>query len=331
MAASWVSDELVDHFSSIGSTTDSSLLLQPFWDQITYYGMPYIENRAFFSIPALVVHIITCMFFSWLDLTGRHYWKIDKRWAPTLNLILGMAIPQCSLFIFGSMMSWVGWYYAPSFFRETIPMEAPTVGQFLMEVTFGLVIGDALIFVYHWSCHLSPFLRKHFHEQHHTWSVAWSWAGTDITIIEGLSVVLCQMIPIWGLGVHPLSAWTHICLWTYNLDEEHSDYDVPWSIEYLLPGIGAGARTHCVHHFHPQSNYGFIFCVWDKMMGTFVPPEKVKNPFVPPYKTQLIRHQKSSSGGQLSSTSSGTGTLINGKRTKSPPKITPRRFFWWSS
>lgn len=72
--------------------------------------------------------------------------------------------------------------------------------------------------------------------------------------------------------VHPLTFWLYECIFIGILLEEHSNHDVWWSPGHWVPGIFGGAVPHDVHHLKVMTNYGFIFAIWDRMFGTFLPP-----------------------------------------------------------
>ena len=59
----------------------------------------------------------------------------------------------------------------------------------------------------------------------------------------------------------------------------HSNIYVPYARQ--LETILVTPRFHFVHH-HPNprytnSNYGFLFTIWDRMFGTFVDPDSVED------------------------------------------------------
>ena len=96
--------------------------------------------------------------------------------------------------------------------------------------------------------------------------------------------------------------WVFAALWTTCLIDEHSGHDVWWSPYQLLPCTGrpqgGGAAPHDIHHYKPSKNYGFLFCTWDRLFGTFeaVSEKHPCNPYVPPlckeYKRAAERRAK---------------------------------------
>ena len=139
-----------------------------------------------------------------------------------------------------------------------------------------------MVYVWHRAAHEYRWYRP-YHDIHHIYSVSFSWAGTYLHPFEILSVLVCQAIPIYLFQCHTISVWMHMCMWTYFLDEQHSDYDVPWSLSRLVPAIGGGASQHAPHHIKGNCNYGFVFTIWDKLCGTYIQPP-LTNPYVEPYK-----------------------------------------------
>jgi sterol desaturase/sphingolipid hydroxylase (fatty acid hydroxylase superfamily) len=267
---------------------DDSLFLQPLWSFILAHGQPYVSHWAFAGSLSIVTYVLVCIYFSYLDLTHSVSTKVQKDYWPTVAEMQRAAIPQLLAYGVFHFLSWGMFFMFPQYWL-LLPAQAPTVLQFLKEVSLSLVAGDFLIYWEHRLMHMIPYTRNHIHSVHHEYSAPFSWAGGWVHPAEDAVVVVCQVLPsVFVFGVHPFSLWVFAIIWVMCLVDEHSGHDVWWSPYRLLPftgcPLGGGAAPHDIHHYKVYKNYGFVFCVWDILFGTFEPvAEETCNPFVPPF------------------------------------------------
>eukprot|EP01061_Rhynchopus_euleeides_P036296 TRINITY_DN6119_c0_g5_i1.p2 TRINITY_DN6119_c0_g5~~TRINITY_DN6119_c0_g5_i1.p2 ORF type:complete len:357 (+),score=106.00 TRINITY_DN6119_c0_g5_i1:123-1073(+) len=259
------------------------------YDRILEAGMPYLTNYIFEASLACFVWFSICIYFTYLDFT-RSPTKVQKDYWPTAREMMECAIPQIILYTLGCGYTWYQWATDDQF---VIPIteKAPGFMECIAEVTACLVIGDFLIYWEHRWMHDIPLLRNHVHSVHHVYSAPFSWAGGWVHPIEDAVVVSAQVVPAVALNIHPLSRWVFAILWTVLLIDEHSGHDVWWSpYNWLIPdhrSIGGGADPHDIHHYLPNKNYSFVFCIWDRIFGTYQDPNPLTvNPYQPPYITK---------------------------------------------
>ncbi len=83
--------------------------------------------------------------------------------------------------------------------------------------------------------------------------------------------------PTFVRTIHPLSLWAYYFLFVALLLEEHSNHNVWWSPGKWIPAIFGGAVPHDVHHVKVNTNFGFVFTIWDRMFGTYTSPSSLKD------------------------------------------------------
>lgn len=263
-------------------------MLQNIWEYLLINLTPYIYYPFFWGIPSLLFHILTCTYFTILDLSKSNKNKIQKDYTPNLYHIFSIAIPQIILFI---LLIFIQHFIMTLYpiYLITLPKKCLSIFTHIYEISLLLIIGDFFIYWYHRLSHINKWWRYNIHDIHHTYSTVFSWAGTYLHPLEGICAVLCQLIPHWIFNPHPLSIWLHMIIWTILLDEEHSGYDVWWSPCNILPfNMGGGAKSHDIHHYKQNFNFGFVFTIWDKLFGTYCPVENgIINPYIAPYKLKL--------------------------------------------
>lgn len=81
-------------------------------------------------------------------------------------------------------------------------------------------------------------------------------------------------IPVWMLGLYLL-------LSAANGQLEHSNISLPERVEKILRHFYTTPDTHKVHHSkiykESNSNYGNLFCIWDRLFGTYLVIADVRN------------------------------------------------------
>jgi len=283
---------LLEHLSS---NEDQSLrLMQPLWERLVAAGMPYVTHRFFPGAVATASYFISCAYFTFLDVT-KSSTKVQKDYWPDANVMWAAAWPQILAYGGGQVIMWSTWAADREGNSVELPLLAPSLLEFSWHLALCLVVGDFLIYWEHRIMHMIPFTRKHIHSVHHEYTAVFSWAGGWVHPLEDAIVVLCQAITPVLLAVHPLTFWIFAFVWVLCLIDEHSGHDVWWSPYQLLPfnnrPLGGGAAPHDIHHYQVTKNFGFVFCAWDHLFGTFeaVVPEP-KNPYVPPYKREFRRN-----------------------------------------
>ena len=271
-------------------------ILQPIWDACLSYGQPYVSHQAFGGTLATLSFVLICTYFTYLDLTHSPT-KVQKDYWPSSKDLWDAAWPQLLAYTAGQVATWYPWMLDPASQSIELPHAAPPLWRFGAEFVTITLAGDFLIYWHHRIMHIVPYFRNHLHNVHHTYSACFSWAGGWVHPIEDGLVVGCQIIPIVAVAPHPIVLWLFSIFWVICLVDEHSGHDMWWSPYQLLPltgcPLGGGATPHDIHHYKPTVNYGFIFCIWDHMFGTFEEPKaQPYNPFVEPLNRERKKKNK---------------------------------------
>lgn len=245
-------------------------LLQPTWSSILDRWPWLVGHAGFFGLPGVVSFVITCLGFSYLDVTRNMETKIQKQWFPSVYDMVRTGVPQVTIYIVGNWLGYIFGYHALE-----LPQEAPRIFVLLEQILVCFIVGDFNIYWEHRIMHDVPFLRNNIHSWHHAYKCPFSWAGGIVHPLEDLMVVLCQLSWPFLMGYHPLSYWVFFFIWVIFLVEEHSGHDVQWAPYNWMPftraPMGGGSSPHDIHHYKVTRNFGFVLCVWDHVFGTFEP------------------------------------------------------------
>ena len=189
--------------------------------------------------------------------------------------MLAVAFAFCFAFVAGSGLSWLfdtltavaaGW----SSFVATWPVAAVAIGY--------VVFAD---FTSYWAHRLlHTRLLWHTHAFHHSSRHLYVLSGLRASFVH---ILLLFAGPIAGLSLFTIYEVPQVfaviaASQVANQHYTHSNIRLPMSryLEYLF----VTPRYHFVHHSTNRrlsnSNYGFLFSIWDRMFGTFTDPESVR-------------------------------------------------------
>jgi sterol desaturase/sphingolipid hydroxylase (fatty acid hydroxylase superfamily) len=132
---------------------------------------------------------------------------------------------------------------------------------------------DLVMYLWHLLNHVVPFLWR-FHRVHH------SDINMDVSTASrfhvgelSLSTVI-KMAAIYFIGADILGLALFECLFVSAAQFEHSSMKVPEGFEYFYWTVFVPPSMHRIHHSvvirQRNSNYGTIFSVWDRMLGTLL-------------------------------------------------------------
>jgi sterol desaturase/sphingolipid hydroxylase (fatty acid hydroxylase superfamily) len=145
----------------------------------------------------------------------------------------------------------------------------------------GFVLMDYAYWWWHWANHMVPFFWR-FHNVHHTdldldvTTAARFHFGEIFFSIGFLSLALLI------LGVAPLTFIAFFIAFEAAVFFHHSNWRLPIGLERVLNFAIVTPRMHGIHHSIVQretnSNWGTIFCWWDKLHRTLrrdIPQEAI--------------------------------------------------------
>lgn len=142
----------------------------------------------------------------------------------------------------------------------------------IYSVVLGLIILDLTGYFFHVASHKLEFLWR-FHEIHHLDEILDTSTSLRVHFIESFfhSLFNCIVIFIVGINKETIAVYSFISFLfaTYH----HSNFMAPISIERVLSFFVTTPRYHAPHHdrdiVNNQSNYAFIFPVWDRLFSTY--------------------------------------------------------------
>ena len=147
----------------------------------------------------------------------------------------------------------------------------------IMQVIVYVLMADMLAYWAHRLLHTR--LLWHSHAFHHSPRHLYVLSGVrasfvHITVLFAGPLLVLFLIPIYEA---PLIFAVLVWLQILNQHYIHSNLRFPLAkyLEYLL----VTPRFHFVHHSvdrrFSDNNFGFLFSIWDRLFGTYVPPESV--------------------------------------------------------
>ena len=150
---------------------------------------------------------------------------------------------------------------------------------FAAQLAVGMVVLDfAYGYAAHWALHRSPLLWR-VHRVHH------SDPFVDVTTafrnhpLESLWRYLFVIASAGALGIPAEVVVLHRLLSAGNAVFEHANIRVWTPLDRALAWIWVTPDMHKVHHSRAQhetdSNYGNLFPIFDRLLGTFTPTARV--------------------------------------------------------
>ncbi|XP_061837090.1 cholesterol 25-hydroxylase-like protein 1, member 1 [Nerophis lumbriciformis] len=256
------------------TSTRWECLLQPLWDYLLLHHLPLISSPFFPVLLAFCSYFFFSLPFAVMDLLGKraplfHQYKIQPQRQPTLGMMarsLLTALFNHIFFVLPSVM--VSMFIFPP---PAIPQEAPALHNVFIDGLALLLLFDTQYYIWHFIHHKHKQLYRFIHAIHHEYTAPFSWSTQHLSIPELITVGLWSNQDPVLLKCHPLTMWCVTVLSIWMSVEDHIGYDLPWSLNRLVPfGLLGGAPAHDMHHQRPSSNYAPFFSHWDRIFGTAV-------------------------------------------------------------
>jgi sterol desaturase/sphingolipid hydroxylase (fatty acid hydroxylase superfamily) len=139
------------------------------------------------------------------------------------------------------------------------------------EAIAGFILMDYAYWWWHWANHRLPLFWR-FHNVHHT--------DLDMDVTTAARFHFGEMFFSTGflslslllLGLSPLNFAVFFIVFEASTCFHHSNWRLPIRLERLLNLVLVTPRMHGIHHSiverETNSNWGTIFCWWDKLHGT---------------------------------------------------------------
>jgi sterol desaturase/sphingolipid hydroxylase (fatty acid hydroxylase superfamily) len=155
--------------------------------------------------------------------------------------------------------------------RSRAPSLSPWVG-----IPVAIVGSDFALYWTHRAIHTRPLWR--IHRWHHAPGHMYWLAGVRTSFVQGILYSSVTFVFI-VVGVPPVFLFAYPFFSTLVNHWMHSNlgFRCRWLETFLVT-----PRIHHVHHSkdprHHGRNFGSIFCVWDRLFGTFFDPDDVSVP-----------------------------------------------------
>jgi len=214
--------------------------------------------------------LLACVFLAllWLQwrfpLRRRHFSVVHRLVRNFVMSIPGFALVRLAMLpIPMSIAMWAQDRHVGLLNWLALPGWAAAIGAFLLM--------DYAYWWWHWANHMIPFFWR-FHNVHHTdldldVSTAARFHFGEMFFSTGF---LFLAVTLFGIG--PVFLIVFFVAFEAATLFHHSNWQLPIALERLLNFVVVTPRMHGIHHSIVQretnSNWGTIFCWWDKLHRT---------------------------------------------------------------
>ncbi|EWC45596.1 hypothetical protein DRE_05454 [Drechslerella stenobrocha 248] len=145
--------------------------------------------------------------------------------------------------------------------------DASTYGNlyFYLQFPIFIIFTDAVIYLIHRGLH-HPAIYRHLHKAHHKWIMPSPFASHAFHPVDGWAQSLPYhifplILPLWKFAYVGLFVFVNI--WTVMIHDGEYISNSP---------IINGAACHTMHHLYFNYNYGQFTTLWDRLGGSYRPP-----------------------------------------------------------
>lgn len=143
-----------------------------------------------------------------------------------------------------------------------------------IKVILTVVMLDFIIYLQHRVLHYVPLFWR-FHQVHHCDTELDVTTGIRFHPVELLFSMLIKILGVVFIGGHPLGVLCFEILLNFGALFTHTNAKMPMVIETPLRWLIVTPAMHRVHHsdldHERNSNFGFFFSMWDRLLGTYRP------------------------------------------------------------
>jgi len=141
-----------------------------------------------------------------------------------------------------------------------------------VKIFLAVLLLDLIIFLQHVMFHAFPLLWR-FHRMHHTDLDFDVTTGSRFHPIEIILSMIIKMLIVTALGAPPVAVVIFEVLLNATSMFNHGNIHIPINADRLLRLLIVTPDMHRVHHSvkpdETNSNYGFNFPWWDRLLGTY--------------------------------------------------------------
>ncbi len=142
-----------------------------------------------------------------------------------------------------------------------------------LNILFMVAFMDFMLYIWHLLNHKIPLLWR-FHRGHHSDLKIDVWTGTRFHIGELVISAIIKISIIFFLGASPLGVLIFESALVLCTQFHHSSLKIPKWFETIFWIFFVPPSMHRIHHSvvikERDSNYGTIFSLWDRLLGTIL-------------------------------------------------------------
>jgi sterol desaturase/sphingolipid hydroxylase (fatty acid hydroxylase superfamily) len=148
-------------------------------------------------------------------------------------------------------------------------------GQIIPSVALiiGVLVLDFIIYLQHRVFHIAPVLWR-VHMVHHTDQDIDVSTAVRFHPLEIILSILIKFAAVTAIGAPPLSVLIFEVLLNGASMFNHGNIKIPLYIDRVIRMVLVTPDMHRVHHSvitrETNSNYGFSFSWWDRLLGTYI-------------------------------------------------------------
>jgi cholesterol 25-hydroxylase len=258
--------------ANVSETMDQYNILQVIWDKRIGYE-DTLRSPVWPVVMSVGSYFALILPFTIADVFGRGWnwiqkYKIQPEKDVTWPLVRrAVILTLWNNFVYILPTAIAQYIWTPD---SPLPAKAPSMFEFLWQMTAMTVIFDFQYFIWHYMHHRYRWLYKSFHALHHEYSSPFSWVTQYLHPWELFTVGFFTTVDPWLFQCHCMTTWAWM-LWNVIISiEAHLGFDFPLSLGYWLPNWG-GAAKHDMHHMKPLTNFQPYLTHWDKIFGTHCP------------------------------------------------------------
>jgi len=226
--------------------------IQCFWD----FLYPFAQSPYFLHTITFVMPHIACGFFLLLDMgiIPAQNLAFRKDFSPkvetVLQCMLDNFLANLAVFSIISIMT-----HLNLLDLSNLPKEAPTTLRFIYEFAILLIIWEFVVYPFHRFQH-TTWWYQNFHIRHHAYTT-FSYSTMSGNLIDEMISGTAIALPHIIFECHPITLFTYYAYFVSYGVAVHSGYNLP------------GCRFHYLHHVDTRCNYGGMFTVFDRLLGTY--------------------------------------------------------------
>ncbi|BAZ04125.1 sterol desaturase family protein [Calothrix sp. NIES-3974] len=155
-----------------------------------------------------------------------------------------------------------------------------------LQLLLVLIILDLYLYFWHRMMHSWRWVWG-FHYIHHTEHQVNTSTAYRFHPVEAIASNIPKLLLIWLLGIEINQLLAYELILAISLMFQHSNWSLPTPVEQILGYVFITPNIHRTHHAknlqQSNSNFGSVFCIWDKFFNTFYHPWKL-----PPNEPEVI-------------------------------------------